>query len=259
MAEESKEYKVKCPFCHKAVTKRGLNAHIRMAHPKDATDQPEASKVEVVPCPTDTESTAEPPLEQPSSEQDPPQPPREQFDVEQMRQIFGELMRQRDEQFLAQLPGLIDARIQSMVEQAAAQAQGRMATTPNPGPPVEQQNPAAVVEGQPPASGGGKLGELMGLMQMAQQLGLVPNLQQPQQSPVEAVTKMLGGLGDLFSNMDKVRGGLGGSSGTMSPNSALAWLKYGHQLGKSGEPEPEFPAQTIHPPPSPEMGKQEGG
>lgn len=250
MAEESKEYKVKCPICHESVSKRGLAGHIRWKHKNQQAEQ----AAEVVPCPTDTESTAEPPLEQPSSEQDPPQPPREQFDVEQMRQVFGELMRQRDEQFLAQLPGLIDARIQGMVEQAAAQAQGRMATMPNPGPPVEQPNPAAT-EGQPPAAGGGRVAEIMHLMTMAQQLGLMPNPQQQSQSPVEAVTKMLGGLGDLFSNMDRIRGSLSGGS-SMTPNAALSWMKWGYDQGKSGAPPPEFPTQTTHVPPSPEMGKE---
>lgn len=245
------EYKVTCPVegCHKKVTKRGLSTHIRMAHPKDATSQPEGNKVEAVPCPTETESTTEPSAEQPSPAQDLPQPTM-QPDIEQMKQIWGDLMRQRDEQFLAQLPGLIDQRIESMVEQARAQMAGSsgLVEQPNPGPLAEQ--PATA--GQP-ATGGDKLGQLMGLAQMAQQLGLIPNPQQPQ-NPMDMFVKQLEGLGKVIGAVDTIRGG--GGSG-MSPNAALGWMKWGYEQGKSGAPSPEFPTQTTHVPPSPDTGKQE--
>lgn len=247
MTEETKEYKVRCPVegCGRKVTKRGLNAHIRMAHQAGSTEEPEINKIEAVPCPTDTESTPEPSLEQPSHITHPPQPSEQKSEIEQMKDIFGDLMRQRDEQFLAQLPGLIDQRIQGMVEQARAQMQGSpgLVEQPNPGPP-------AVVEGQPAA--GDKLGQIMGLAQMAQQLGLIPNLQQSQ-SPTDIFVAQLEGLSKVIGAIDTIRGG--GGSG-MSPNAALGWMKWGYEQGKTGAPSPEYPAVTQHPPPSPEMGKE---
>lgn len=257
MAEEPKEYKVKCPECHKTVTKRGLSAHMRMAHPEGSTDQPRANKVEGVPCPTDTESS-----EAPAEQAEPEQQPSAELDAEKVKAVYGPLMEKIAQDtfqkgmsmMLEQLPGLIDTRIQSMVEQAAAQAQVRTTGLPTTSGHLEQPNPAAVVEGQP-AAGAGKMEQLMGLMQMAQQLGLVPNPQQQQQNPMDMFVKQLEGLGKVIGAVDTIRGGGSG----MSPNAALGWMKFGHQLGASGAPPPDFPPVTEHPPPSPEMGKQEGG
>jgi len=251
----TEEYKVKCPECHKAVTKRGLKAHIRMAHPKNIAES--IGGTESVLTEPEQELVVQPEPEKPSPEQ--ATTPSAELDAEKVKAVYGPLMEQIAQStfekgmsmVLERLPGMIETQLQGMLEQARAQMAGQGPASPT----VEQPNPTAIVEGQP-AAGGDKLGQVMGLMEMAQRAGLIPNLQQ-QQSPIEAVTKMLGGLGDLFAGMDKVRGGLGSGS-TMGPQAALSWMKWGYDQGKAGAPSPDFPTTTTHVPPSTEMGKEGG-
>jgi len=140
---------------------------------------------------------------------------------------------------LAQLPNLVTQMVNQRLEQRAAAAQDRGAADPQPSPAADRQpnsNRTAMLESLLPVlakamAGGGS-------------------------DPSDALVKQIEAMGRVIGAVDQIRGNSGGAGG-MTPNTALRWAQWGHQLGAAGAPQPNFDTQSTHIPPSPQTGPPE--
>ncbi len=203
-----------CSKCGNYV--HGLKAHERSCRGDGGAGLPTANR------PTT------PPMEGANMEQSPMQQPMDMSAVAEIAtRAAVEASAKVANDFLSQLPGLVDKMFTARIDQIAAKYGAAAPPSGANGAPLQQPAPTAAPIG--------RMEQVMQIVGIAKQFGLLGNTQT---TPTNALVDQLNNVADVIAAVDRIRGVTPQQGANIPPKTALEWAKWGHSMGKSGAPVP---------------------